>query len=111
GGMSVPAATLAVLLRKGPLTLRYAGWGMEPAVPDEAAIEVRGGSAPRPGDLALCARDGWGDLLRLMAFEGRGRWRATLDAYPRRAFLLDEASVLGIVGRVDGRPPARLRGR
>jgi SAM-dependent methyltransferase len=83
---------------------------MDPAVPDGAAIEVRGGSAPRPGDLALCARDGWGDVLRLMAVDGRGRWRATLDAYPRRAFLVDASAVLGIVGRVDGREPARLAG-
>lgn len=109
-GPVVPAATLAVLLRRGALRLRYAGWGMEPGVPDGALLDVHGGAALRPGDLAICAREGWGDLLRLTASEGGGRWRATLDAYPRSAFLVDAASILAVVRRVDGREPSRIAG-
>jgi SAM-dependent methyltransferase len=85
--------------------MRYAGWGFEPDLRDGAAIDVRGGLAPRPGDLALCNRSGQGDLLRLLARRGDDAWLATIDGYPLRRAVVQASNILGVVTAIDGRRP------
>lgn len=103
--LPIPAATLAILLRRGPLRFEYAGWGLLPAVPDGAVVTVAAGGAPRRGDLALCNRSGGVDLLRLVEPDPAGGWLAMLDGYPRRRMALDADRLLGVATLVDGAPP------
>ncbi len=107
GGLFVPAATLRVLLRNGRRQeLLMSGFAMEPALRDGATIGVRGGVAPRAGDLVLCDRGGWGDLVRLVGREGEGVWRAALDAFPMRPTRVAGERILGVVATADGETTA-----
>ncbi|HKQ97555.1 MAG TPA: class I SAM-dependent methyltransferase, partial [Candidatus Polarisedimenticolia bacterium] len=107
--LPIPAATLAILLRRSALRLEYSGWGLLPAVPDGSIVEVASGIAPRRGDLALVRCHGRADLLRLLRPVAGGGWVALLDGYPRHRVTLDPGAILGVATRVDGRPPRRVR--
>ncbi len=105
-GLLVPAATLKVLLsRHGRLDLMVTGFGMEPAMEDGHAVTIEASPPRRAGDLVLCDRGGWGDLLRVRRL-GPGGLEVALDAFPRRPAVVAREAVLGVVSGVEG-----LRGR
>jgi SAM-dependent methyltransferase len=104
GALHVPTGTLRVLLRTRPnLSLRYAGYGFEPAVRDGDVVIAEAAPAA-PGMLAVCDRDGYADLLRLER-AGRG-WAGSIDAFPGRApFAVSDNDIVAIV-RPASRPHA-----
>jgi hypothetical protein len=85
----------ALLKTRPRLRLRYAGFGLEPAMRDGDEIAVIPATALAAGMLVLCDWEGWGDVLRL---EGSpGRWRGSVDGLPRRHRSLPETAVIGVV--------------
>jgi len=112
GGLHVPSGTLRALLKsRARLSLRYAGFGFEPAVCHDDVVSVAA-AAPEPGAIAVCDWDGWPDLLRLN--RAGGAWNGMIDALPERRRPLEGSAIIGIVtpaGRSGPAPttPDRLR--
>jgi SAM-dependent methyltransferase len=104
-GPLVPAATLGVLLRGGRrLQLIQVGHTLEPWLRNEQVFWVEAGPRPlQPGDLALCAVDGWGEVRRILQSGGTGPSSTGLDTLPGHRGPLPAADLLG---RVEGVPLA-----
>lgn len=109
-GLIVPAPTLRVLLAGGPASLVNAGYAFEPAIAHEEEFVVRADRQPRPGDLALCDIEGWGDIRRLLRRHGPEDWVAAVDSLPRPREIIRASAVLGVITGVGQtrRAPRRI---
>ena len=105
GALHVPTGTIRALLKTRPrLSLRYAGYGFEPAVRDGDVVIAEKAPAAA-GMLAVCDWNGCADLLRLE--RAGNRWAGSLDAFPGRPpFALADDAIVAIVRPASRSHPA-----
>ena len=97
-GFLVPGGTLRVLLKKsGRLEVIVRGFALGPWIKDNDRVVLDSRRPPRPGDLALCEVDRWGDIRRLLARGRDGAWITGLDAVPGARETLPADRVLAVV--------------
>jgi len=73
------------------------GFALEPWIRDGGRVTIDSHRLPRPGDLALCEVDKWGDIRRLLARDENGAWITGLDAVAGAREILAPHRVRGVV--------------
>lgn len=102
-GLLVPGGTLRVLLKKGGrLEVIVRGFALGPWIKDNDRVVLDSRRPPRPGDLALCEVDRWGDVRRLLARGRDGAWITGLDAVPGAREALPADRILAVVAAGTG---------
>jgi hypothetical protein len=96
GDLLVPTGTMRALLKtRARLSLRYAGFGLEPAIRDGSEVALVPAPLLSAGMLVLCDWEGWADILRLDG--APGRWRGSVDGLPGLHRSISETAVIGAV--------------
>ncbi|MBI1950343.1 MAG: class I SAM-dependent methyltransferase [Acidobacteria bacterium] len=102
-GLLVPYGTLRTLLKKsGRLEVIVRGFALGPWIGDGERVVIDSRRPPRPGDLALCEADRWGDVRRLLARRRDGGWITGLDPVPGARETLPPERVLAVVAAGPG---------
>jgi SAM-dependent methyltransferase len=101
-GLLVPASTLRLHLGRGPVELTYAGSALVPWIDDGGTLYVESRRSVRPGDLALCEIEGWGDLRRVLSVRRDGVVVTALDAFPPGREAVPPSRILGAARGVRG---------
>lgn len=97
-GMLVPAATLRVLLAHGKKApLGVVGYAFVPCIRHGDEVLVASGTAPRRGDIVVCATGQWPELRRVLAVTPAAGCRTALDVLPGVTEEVPGDRILGIV--------------